>query len=118
MKPQFPKRDTPTAFRRLQRKLHALERAARAREARIAAMSPAEYARYKAWHAARQPGSAAKRRAAKMPRPQHLTFEYLASLPTQPISPELAELNRLKAELKERLANLENGKGYSNERPD
>lgn len=106
LKPRFPKRDTPAAFRRLQRKLRDLDRAARLREAKIAAMSPAEYERYKAWHAARQPGSIAKRQASKLPRPEHVSFTELVEHPS---SPEVVALGRLLDEARRRLEQLEDG---------
>lgn len=115
LKPRFPKLDTPAAFARLQRKLQTLERRARLREVRIAAMSPTELERYRAWHAARQPGSAAKRHAAKMPRPERVCLADLAALPSPPPSPEMLELNRQLDAARRRLADLENDGGAAND---
>lgn len=111
-KPRWPKKDTPAAYKKLQRKLRDLDRAARKREKRIAAMTPEEHARYTAWHAARQPGSAAKRRAVKLRRAQHVTAaEMAAILEARPANtpPEIVELNRRLDEARRQLFQLDNG---------
>lgn len=67
--PRWPK-DGPGAERKLQRKLATLERAARKRAERLAAMTPEQLAKHRAWHKARKPGSAAARAIARRDRKQ------------------------------------------------
>ncbi len=67
-KPRWPDRDSPAAEQKLQRKLRDLERAAKKRAVRVAAMTPEELERYKRWHQVRRPGSAKRRAAAKRDR--------------------------------------------------
>lgn len=67
-KPRWPKGDSPTAEKKLQRKLRDLDRAAKKRAARVAAMTPADRERYERWHKARKPGSAKARAAARHQR--------------------------------------------------
>jgi len=109
LRPRWPKADTPRAEAKLNRKLQDLAKAARKREKRVAAMSPAELERYKAWRAAHQPGSKSKRTAAQEQRRNAIATAEFLSRPAAPVatSPEIAELNRLLDEAKRRAAALE-----------
>ena len=61
-KPQLPARDGPEAIKKLDTKLRDLERRRKAREARIAAMTPEQRARYDAWQRSHQPGPSERER--------------------------------------------------------
>lgn len=60
-KTRWPDPGAPDAELKLQRKLKQQERAARQKEARLAAMSPEERERHEIWQRQRPPGSAASR---------------------------------------------------------
>ncbi|WAX96632.1 hypothetical protein N7E70_007155 [Aminobacter sp. NyZ550] len=103
--PQFPNADAPDFERKLQRKLADRERAAKRLAARLAAMTPDELARYRAWHVARRPGAAAARQRAKAEREANAEFRKLASRPRSTIQgSEAAELEAAISELKTELA--------------
>lgn len=67
-RPRWPNRDAPDAAQKLNRKLRDLERAARKREARLAAMTAQERAAFDRWHRLRPTGSPAERAARKRDR--------------------------------------------------
>jgi hypothetical protein len=64
-RPVWPKGNTPAAARKLHAKLRALEKAAKARAARLSEMTEEELAAHRKWHAERPVGSAAKRAEVK-----------------------------------------------------
>lgn len=69
-KPRYPGASAPNAEARLNRKLRDLDRAAKKRAKRIAAMTPEERAKYDHWHLTHKPGSPAARAADRERRRQ------------------------------------------------
>lgn len=61
----YGKASTPAGAAKFERKLADVDRRARKREKRLAAMTPEERARHEAWHRTHRPGSAGARAAAK-----------------------------------------------------
>lgn len=107
-RPRWPKADAPGAEAKLERKLRDLDRAARRRAERLAAMSDEERQRYERWHAVRQPGSSARRAAARLKRKQKAELAAALAAPSSPRSPELEALDTLLDKAKRRAAALEN----------
>ncbi|SES44295.1 HGGxSTG domain-containing protein [Rhizobium sp. NFR03] len=79
--------------KKLQAKLRQVRRDQKRREARLAAMTPAERERHDAWHKARQPGPAAPRAEKRRQRAMAKEIRQAAALP-EVFSPEAAELQR------------------------
>lgn len=69
--PVWPDGNAPGAMDKVDRKLRDLQRAAKRREKRIAAMSPEERADYEKWKRAHKPGSPADRARARAERKQN-----------------------------------------------
>lgn len=67
-KPQWPDANSPRAEQRLAAKLNDRERAAKARQRKLSAMKPDEFAQHQRWHRDHKPGSAEKRAAARAER--------------------------------------------------
>lgn len=65
-KPQWPSGEGQAAMKKLHNKLAALERQAKSRARRLAAMTDQERARYERWHAQRPVGSSSLRVAVKL----------------------------------------------------
>ncbi|MER9758473.1 hypothetical protein [Mesorhizobium sp. M0138] len=89
---QWPDGKSPDAEKRFRKKLAEQERAARKRSIRLAAMSPDERERHKAWHAARKPGSAAARQRKRDERKQAAEVRAMTERPRPAPSAESAEL--------------------------
>ncbi|MDM7971042.1 MAG: hypothetical protein QUV10_15620 [Paracoccaceae bacterium] len=109
-RPVWPNGSAPDAARKMYAKLASLERAARRRAARLAAMTPDEQEQYQKWHIERPVGSRKGRRAAKVER--HRKAEAKAEFSkTATVSrdndPEYQALVDRIAELKAKLAALE-----------
>jgi hypothetical protein len=66
--PVWPDRDAPGAMDKVDRKLRDLQKAAKRREKRVAAMTPEERAAYDAWKWAHKPGTPADRARARAER--------------------------------------------------
>lgn len=110
-RPRFPDPSTPKGQAKFNRKLRDLNRYAEKRAARIAAMSPEEFARHQAWHRTHKPGSRLARCAEGTRARNDAEVRLLLSgdAPCRPDSPEktlllaeraavLAELARLDAQ--------------------
>lgn len=78
---------------KLRAKLRYVRREQKRREARLAAMTPAERERYDQWHKARQPGPAEPRAEKRRQRAMAKEIRQAAALPAVS-SPEAAELQR------------------------
>jgi len=102
-KPRWPNPDAPDAEQKLARKLRDLERAAKKRAARVAAMSPEERRRYDAWQRACKPGPAAVRAAARQARKQAAAFAKSLS-EKRPANPEAEAIQREIDKLERRAA--------------
>lgn len=102
-KPVWPDRNSPKANAKLNRKLHALQRAATKRAKRVARMTPDELAAYRKWKGAHEPTSTADRKRKREFRRQdqeaRKSIEHLAKAPPKPKTDIEMELERLKAEL-------------------
>jgi hypothetical protein len=75
------------------KKVAEIRRRRQQQRARVAKMTPEELSRYRAWHAARKPGSAAARARKRQDREAAKLF---AKPSPQPVNPEIT---RLEAEL-------------------
>lgn len=107
-KTRWPKADVPDSDARLSRKLRDIDRAARKREKRLAAMTADKRERHLRWQATHRPGSSARRTAARSERKQSDELAAVIAVPSAPRSPELEALDRLMDEAKRRAAALEN----------
>lgn len=103
-RPRWPNGNSPDAEAKLQRKLHDLSRAQKAREKRLAAMTAAERQRYDAWLRTHKPGPAASRAAAKLRRQQDLEGAALLASAPKPDSLELAEVKARLAAVRSEIA--------------
>lgn len=102
-KPRWPNGNAPDVEKKLHRKLRDLDRIARQRTKRLAAMTPDQRERYDEWSRSHKPGSPARR--AERRRSLKQTAESLALLerPT-PVNAVVDELQRDIDELKRRAA--------------
>ncbi|MER9654401.1 hypothetical protein NKJ26_12910 [Mesorhizobium sp. M0152] len=103
---QWPDGKSPDAERKLRKKLAERERAARKRSTRLAAMSPEELERHRAWHAARTPGSAAVRQRKRDERKQAAEIRAMLERPQPAPTGEGAELEEQIAALRAELEAL------------
>ncbi|MER8536059.1 hypothetical protein NKH61_24535 [Mesorhizobium sp. M1005] len=103
---QWPDGKSPDAEKKLRRKLAEGARAAKKRDARLAAMSPEERKRHEAWQDARKPGSAAARQRTRSERMQAAEVRAMLSAPRAAPTGEASELEgqiaALRAELEAR----------------
>lgn len=107
-RPQWPDAQAPDAMAKLNRKLVDRERAAKARQRKLARMTPEERAAHEEWQRTHKPGSAAQRAAAKREREQNAELRRISALPPNPPSPELVELRQAIADAEARLEELRN----------
>lgn len=116
-KTRWPNGKSPDAEKKLARKLKDRERAAKARQKRLATMTPEERRRHEHWHRTHKPGSPTERERLRAERKQaadaRKRVEAMEREPT-PASPEAAALQAKIDQLercKALLAALANGDG-------
>lgn len=98
--PTFPKADTAVGVAKFNRKLADLDRRARKRAKRLAAMTPEQRAAHDAWHKAHRPGPKGQRQAAKRQAAQNADTRALLAAPEVDVPPSL-ELQRIQAAIAE-----------------
>lgn len=99
---QYP--DPITQPERYAKKVAEIRRRRQQQRERVAKMTSEELSRYRAWHAARKPGSAAARARKRQDREAAKLFEKPSP---QLVNPEIARLEAVLDELRRRCAQLE-----------
>lgn len=115
-RPVWPNGNAPDAERRLYRKLQNLEKAARARAARLRRMTEEERRQYEDWHKARPATSAAERAEIKRVRAQANAARDLMRGPGSKVvktDPGYLEIVARIAEIREALSALHDEHGKS-----
>ncbi len=104
-KTQWPKRSAPDLEQKFERKLKALQKAAKTRASRLAVMTPDERARHEEWQRAHRPGSTLSRAAARARREQvREAAELFSREVTRSQDPEWERIQRRIDELERQLA--------------
>lgn len=96
---QWPDGGSANVEQKLARKLANVDRAAKQRAARLAAMTPDERAAHDAWHRARKPGAPAERAQRRRDRAEAAQARERMSAPAT-ARPPSAELDSLQAEIR------------------
>lgn len=104
-RPQWPKKSSPDAERKMVAHLRDLERREKQRLKRLAKMTAEERAGYEKWHRDRPLGTPAHRAAKRLARQQNA--EVRGAAPERPIDPELAAIQNRIAELRALMAALQ-----------
>lgn len=105
-KPQWPKKSSPVAERKMVARLRDLQRNEKQRQKRLAKMSAEERAAYDKWHRDRPLGTPTQRLAKRLARKQNeeARARFLQPRPDRPADPEMAAIEARIAELRAQIA--------------
>ena len=99
-RPQWPNGKRPDAIAKAMAKAKDLERAAKQRERKVAAMSPAVRREHDAWKRSHKPGTPGERARARIDRQHAVEVRERLAKPAAPPSAERVEIERHLAELR------------------